>query len=204
MVVVGVTGGIGSGKGLASDFLRSRGAAIIDADEVARQLTQPGSRLVAEIASALGPQFVREDGALDRRKLARAVFSDPQSVSKLNAIMHPPIMEEIQQRLAQLRRERSHAIVCVVAPLLLEAGGRGTVDRVLVMAAQQEERVRRVMARDNLTEEEVRLRMAAQMSLEQQRRSADWVVDTTAGREAAVQQLEEVWAELKTLASASN
>ena len=196
MLVVGITGGIGSGKGLAAEFFRRRGAVVIDADAIAREVMQPGSPVLDEVASAFGQEILRADGGLDRRRLSQAVFGQPGAVERLNSLTHPPIMAEIKRRLDGLRREGKATVVCVVAPLLLEAGGRDTVDRVLVIAADEGERVRRVMARDGLAEDEVRERMAAQMVPAEQRRGADWVVDTTPGRSAARRQLEAVWQEL--------
>jgi dephospho-CoA kinase len=206
MVVIGITGGIGSGKGLATEFFRSRGAVILDADEVSRELAAPGSPMLQEIVADFGQQFLRADGTLDRRGLAEHVFADPARVAHLNAITHPHIMAEIRRRLDQLRAScasnpaRAAAVVCLVAPLLLEAGGRSAVDRVLVMTAFEPERVRRVMERDGLGEEAVRQRMSLQMPAEEQVKQADWVVDTTEGREAALRRLEEVWAEVVSAA----
>jgi dephospho-CoA kinase len=195
MIVVGITGGIGSGKGLAADFFRGRGAAIIDADEIAREMVAPGSTVLAELAAAFGPQVVQADGALDRRKLASRVFGRPEAVARLNAITHPAVLREIDQRLAARRREKNVRVVCVVAPLLLEVGYQRTVDRVLVMVAEEEERVRRVMARDGVSREEVQGRMHAQMAPEAQRGLADWVVDNTGSPEATQRQLEAIWSE---------
>ena len=140
-----------------------------------------------------------EKGQLDRRKLARAAFSSQETASRLNAVTHPAIEAEIERLIAELADDGRSLVICLVAPLLLEAGyaGRGKVDRVLVMAADRQERIRRVVKRDGLTEEEVRQRMAAQMPEEEQRRLADWVVDTTAGKEQAEQQLERIWSELQ-------
>lgn len=196
MVVLGITGGIGAGKGLATEFFRTRGAVIIDADQVSRELTGPGSPLVAQIASVFGAEYARPDGSLDRARLGRRVFGDRAALARLNEIMHPPILAEVERRLEAARRAGAQ-VVCVVAPLLLEAGARGLVDRLLVVTAQEGERVRRVRERDGLSEAEVRERMAAQMLTGEQRRQADWVVDTTESREAARRQLEQVWAELK-------
>jgi dephospho-CoA kinase len=196
MLVIGITGGIGSGKSLAAEFFRCRGAAILDADEVARELTRPGSALLKEIAAAFGGEVVRPDGSLDRRGLAARVFESPEAVAKLNAITHPVIMSEIERRLQALAEEGKAQVACVVAPLLLEAGGRKLVDRLLVMRADEAERVRRVVARDGLSAEEVRARMAAQMPAADQVQEADWVVDTDRGKGAALRQLEEIWERL--------
>jgi len=111
---------------------------------------------------------------------------------------HPPIMDAIGRELGRMASESETGIVCLVAPLLLEVecGPGGKVDRVLVMVADEEERIRRVMARDGLTAEEVQQRIRAQMPVEEQRRRADWVVDTAGGKEQAISQLESVWREL--------
>lgn len=171
---------------------------IIDADEVARELTRSGTPLVERIKAEFGSEFVRADGSLDRRRLARAVFGDPAATARLNAITHPPILAAVDEKIAELKAEGNARLVCLVAPLLLEVGeARGRrVDRVLVMMAEEEERVRRVVERDGLTAQEVRERMAAQMPAEEQRRRADWVVDTTGGREIARRQLDAIWSEL--------
>jgi dephospho-CoA kinase len=146
--------------------------------------------------SAFGPDLLREDGSLDRRKLSRAVFGDSQAVARLNALTHPPIKLEIQRRLGELASEEGEQLVCVVAPLMLEAGCEELVDRLLVVVAEERERVRRVAGRDGLTEGEVRQRMAAQLPPADQCREADWVVDTTPGREDARRQLDVIWGEL--------
>jgi len=196
MIIVGITGGIGTGKGLATEFFRNRGAAIIDADEIARELMQPGSQILADIVAEFGRCMLREDGSLDRRRLARRVFGDPRAVRKLNEITHPPIKDEIQRRIEKLRREQTTGVAFLVAPLLLEAGLGGTVDHLLVMTADEEKRVRRVVARDRVSEEEVRERIAAQMPAGEQVGQAEWVVDTSGGREEAYQRLSTIWAEL--------
>jgi dephospho-CoA kinase len=161
-------------------------------------LSQPGGPLVARIAAEFGPEFVREDGSLARRELARCVFRETAAAARLNAATHAVIIAEVEQRIERIRARAETSVICLVAPLLLEAGyGRGKgVDRVLVMTAAEDERVRRVMERDGLTAEEVEERIAAQMPVREQRRYADWVVDTTAGKQEALTQLERVWAEL--------
>jgi dephospho-CoA kinase len=196
MLVVGITGGIGVGKGVATQFFRSRGAAVVDADEVAHGLMRPGSPVVGEVADAFGQHVLREDGGLDRGALSQAVFGDPQAVARLNALTHPHIKAEIRRRLNALRREGVARVVCLVAPLLVEAGCEELVDRLVVMVADEEERIRRVVARDGLSEAEVRQRMAAQLPPDVVAQRADWAVDTTGGREVAYRQLEAIWAEL--------
>ena len=143
--------------------------------------------------------MVGEQGDLDRRRLAQLAFGCTEKTARLNAITHPAILEVIERSIEEIARSGRQRVICLVAPLLLEAGyGRGrTVDRVLLMAADQQERIRRVVERDGLTEEEVKERIAAQMPVAEARRRADWVVDTTGGREQAFKQLERIWSELQ-------
>jgi len=196
MVILGITGGIGSGKSVAAELFRSRGAAIIDADEVARALMSRGSPLLRTVVAAFGENVLQPDGSLERRRLSQKVFRNPEAVAALNALTHPPIMAEIERRLGELASGGRTCVACVVAPLLLEAGGRSAVQRLLVMWADEDERVRRVMARDGLSETEVRERIAAQMPAGEQVREADWVIDTMAGMAATRRQLQEIWEQL--------
>jgi dephospho-CoA kinase len=198
VVVLGITGGIGSGKGLATDFFGQRGAVIVDADEISHQLTGPGSPLLPVLAEEFGPEILRPDGRLDRKVLAERAFISPEATRRMNAIMHPAILAEVDRQLDLARQQPGVTVICLVAPLLLEAGLRkGTgVDRVLVLVADETERIRRVRERDNATEAEVKQRMAAQLPAAKQIREADWVVDTTAGREQARAQFARIWEEL--------
>jgi dephospho-CoA kinase len=154
---------------------------------------------VRQIAAEFGPGFVDESGNLDRRRLAQVAFSSPETAARLNAVTHPAIMAAIERMVNELAQDGRTRVICLVAPLLLEVGyARGTkLDRVLVMTADERERIRRVVERDGLTEEEVRQRLAAQMPAAEQRRQADWVVDTTGGREQALRELERIWSELQ-------
>jgi len=196
MLVLGLTGGIGSGKSFAAECLRRRGAAIVDADEIAREVVRPGSPVIAALAEAFGPEVVRPDGGLDRARLARTVFGKAECVARLNAITHPPIVQETDRRLARLREEGKCRVACLVAPLLVEAGLQDRVDKLLVLTAEEEERIRRVVARYGVTREEVRRRIAAQLPSGVLREAADWVVDTTQGRANTQRQLEAIWRQL--------
>ncbi len=197
MIVVGLTGGIGSGKSLAAEFFRARGAEVVDADEIAREVVQPGSPVLAEIVAAFGRDTLQADGRLDRRRLASLVFGHPEAVARLNALTHPAILEEIARRLEEMRKEGGVRVVCVVAPLLLEAGGRCLVDRVVLMIAEEGERIRRVVRRDGVSQEEVRRRIEAQMRPERQRAQADWVVDNSGSEAQTRRQLEAIWEEME-------
>ncbi len=169
MLVVGLTGGIGSGKSLAAARFEELGVPVLDADRIGRELVAPGREALAAIVQAFGPQVLRPDGSLDRAGLRERIFRDPETRRRLEAILHPRIRREMERRLARLR-----APYCVlVIPLLLEAGQRDLVDRVLVVdapVALQKERVRR---RDGLDEATLEAILAAQWDRERRRAAAD-------------------------------
>ena len=197
MRILGITGGIASGKSFVAEFFRQRGLPVIDADQVARELVRAGSPLLAEIVGAFGPEVLTPQGDLDRRKLARLIFADSEARQRLDSLCHAPILAEIQARLDALRDSRpTPDLAVVVAPLLFEADAPHLVDKVLLVAAEEGERLRRLRSREELSEQEARQRLAAQMPLADQRRLADWIVDTTPGREATLARLEALWPRL--------
>ena len=197
MFVLGLTGGIGSGKGRVAELLRQRGAVVVDADAIARELVQPGQPLLAELVGGFGPGILRSDGALDREGLARLVFADPQAREQLDRITHPPILRAIRARLEELRGgARPPELVVAVMPLLFEAGAQDLVDKVLVVYADPEERVRRIVQRDGLSAEEARVRIEAQMPADEQLRRADFTLDTTGSFEDTDRRFARLWPRL--------
>lgn len=169
---VGLTGGIGSGKSEVARILESLGAYIVDTDRLAREAVAPGSDGLRQIAR-MWPSVVRDE-CLDRAALAQIVFHDPTARERLNAIVHPHV-----RRLADEadRYAREGQLVVHVVPLLFETGYGGRVDASIVVIAPEEERIRRVMQRDRLTEEQVRARMASQIDPEQARARAGYVIE---------------------------
>ena len=160
MLLIGLTGGIGSGKSAVSRCFERRGVPVIDADRVAREVVEPGEPGLAEIAAAFGKDLVRADGTLDRALLRERVFADPDARHGLEAILHPRIRERMRDRLAALPAGTPYAVL--VIPLLLETGQRDLVDRVLVVEAAEPLRIARVTGRDDVPEEQVRRIIAAQ------------------------------------------
>lgn len=197
MRVICLTGGIGSGKSRVAALLRQLGAAVISADEVARELSRPGTDVHRAIVAAFGPDVVAADGTLDRRALGRRVFADPEARRCLEGITHPAIRKEMEQRLAALRAapDPPPAVVLEI-PLLFETGGRYPCDQVWVVYAPEEVRVARVMARDGLSRDEVLARMRAQWPLEEKVRRADVVIDNGGPWEDAERQVRTAWARL--------
>ena len=175
MLVVGLTGGIGSGKTAVSDRFARYGVPIIDTDLLARELVEPGQPALTEIVTAFGLDCLDGAGRLDRARLRERVFADASGRRRLEAILHPQIRALSRQRLAQLTAPYS----LLVIPLLAETGRTDWIDRVLVVDAPEAERLRRVMARDQTDEEQARRILAAQASREQRLALADEVVENS-------------------------
>ncbi len=171
MLVIGLTGGIGSGKSAASQCFERRGVPIVDADVVAREVVAPGEPALTEIARAFGDEMIQDDGALDRARLRERVFADPEARKRLEGILHPRIREQMAAHLAALPACTPYAVL--VIPLLLETGQRDLVDRILVIEAGEPVRVARVAARDRASTDQVRRVIAAQCSADERAAMAD-------------------------------
>jgi dephospho-CoA kinase len=196
-VTVALTGGIGAGKTAVTDLLAARGAVVVDADEVARLVVEPGEPALQEIAEAFGPDMIGPDGRLRRQALAAAVFPDPQQLARLNAITHPRIEERTREL---LRSAAEGAVVVYAMPLLVENGqaGRGW-DLVVVVDAPDEVRLQRLVAGRGLSADDARARMAAQATREQRNAIADVIIDNSADRAALAAQVERLWDRLQRL-----
>lgn len=172
--IVGLTGGIGSGKSAAATLFEEFGAAVVDTDAIAHELTAPGGTAIAPIRAAFGDEVVAPNGALDRAAMRRKVFTDAQAKGRLEAILHPMIRAEADRRSAAARAP----YVVLVVPLLVESGGyRSSVQRVAVVDCPEAVQVARVMSRSGLSAEEARAIMAAQVGREARLAVADDVID---------------------------
>jgi dephospho-CoA kinase len=190
-VRIGLTGGIGSGNSTVSALLAARGAVVIDADRIAREVLEPGTPGLAAVVEAFGAQVLRDDGALDRPALAGVVFADPAARKRLDGIVHPLV----RARAVELAAEAPEgAVVVHDVPLLVETGQAGSYDVVLVVRADPEVRVRRLVQR-GLTEEDARARIAAQATDEQRRAVADVVLDNDGTEEELAAQVDRFWNE---------
>jgi len=200
--VVGLTGGIGTGKSTVARMLEELGAVVIDADAIVHELQAPGTPLVGAIAEAFGSDVVDASGALDRKTLAARVFGDPDARRRLNALVHPPTAAEMARRL-EAARARGVPLVVLDIPLLLEGrqGGAGAasalpLDAVIVAYAPEEVQVQRACARDGVDPEQVQARLRAQLPIEEKRALADRVIDNSGSREATRRQVEALYREL--------
>jgi dephospho-CoA kinase len=188
---IGLTGGIGSGKSTVSALLAARGAVVIDADRIAREVVEPGTPGLAAVVEAFGEQVLRDDGSLDRAGLAAVVFADPAARRTLDGIVHPLVRARSAELAAAVPDD---AVVVHDVPLLVETGRAGSYDVVLVVRADPEVRVRRLVQR-GLSEEDARARIAAQATDEQRREVADVVLDNDGTEEELAAQVERFWAQ---------
>lgn len=201
--VIGLTGGLASGKSTVAAMLRDLGAVVVDADAIVRELQEPGTPVYREIVGAFGHNVVRPDGSLDRSALASRIFADPVARQRLNAITHPRVRERIRQEVADLlARIPAGAIIVLDVPLLLDTAPRDTfpVEGVIVVAIDEATQIARFRARTGLSEEEARGRLRAQRPLREKVGEADWVIDNNGSPEETRRQVEALWRRLTSSA----
>ena len=191
MFLIGLTGGIGSGKSTVATRLKALGARIVDADKIAREIVEPGEPALAELAEAFDG-VLNADGTLNRAELARQAFAAPDATEKLNSITHPRIRERTLERFAQARTDGVPVLVYDM-PLLIENGEYKKMDHVLVVDAADEIRIDRLVNSRGLDEEDARRRIAAQISREERLAAADSVVDNSGTRDQLLQQVDTFW-----------
>jgi len=197
MLIVGLTGGVASGKTAVSRVLREEGAYIIDADQIARELVQPHKPAWNEIIRAFGKEILQEDRSVDRKELADKIFADPEQRKVLNQILHPRIKEEIARRAREIGQTNPEAIVVIDAPLLVELGMHHNVDRLIVVTSTQTQQIERLKKRDGRSPEEALRLLSSQMPGEEKEKLADFVVRNEGSLEEMKKRAKEVFKELK-------
>lgn len=193
--LVGLTGGIGSGKSTVADLIRAQGVPVLDADQLAREVTAPGEPALAEIAH-VWPQAIAPDGRLDRKKLGATVFADPAARRRLEAITHPRIQERARAQ-AQAMETQGHRLAFYEASLLVETGRHREYDGLVVVSADDEQQIARVVARDGCTHEQATARLRAQLPLADKAKVATHIIDNSGDLEATRRQVERLLADLR-------
>jgi dephospho-CoA kinase len=176
-VTVGLTGGIASGKSTVKALFEELGVPVVDADQIAREVVAPGTAGLREIVAAFGEEMLAADGTLDRKKLASVVFEDVEARARLNAITHPRIAARSAERMAEVAAKTGAPYVLYEAALLVENGIHRMLPALVLVALDEETQLARLVARDGLTAEEARARLAAQLPLAKKLEVADYVID---------------------------
>ncbi|MDJ0781556.1 MAG: dephospho-CoA kinase [Desulfosarcinaceae bacterium] len=195
-MVVGLTGGIASGKSTVAQQLRDLGADIIDADQLAREAVAPGGVAYDEVVEMFGTQIVAPDGCLDRQKLGTLVFADAQRRRQLEAVIHPYVRQVSQRRWTAIARRRPEALIIWDVPLLFESGMDRGLREIVVVYAPRAIQLERLIARDGLSEAAANARIAAQMDLDAKCRRATRVIDNSGSRRDTTRQVEQLFHDL--------
>ncbi len=196
MKLVGLTGGIGSGKSTVAKMLAEAGLTVVDADRIAREIMEPGSPVLDEVAAEFGADLVSDEGVLDRGELARRAFATEETTQRLNAITHPAIRAESKQQFAAAAN-RGEEVAVYDMPLLVELGLHRDMDLTVVVDVEVEERVRRLVNTRGLDEQDVRARISRQISDDARKAVADVVIDNNGDLAALASQVEGLIAKLK-------
>jgi len=197
MIKLGLTGGIGSGKSTVSAMFRELGAHVIDADVLAREALAPGSPASTEVVRSFGEGILGPDGGIDRKALADVVFGDAAKRAALEAVVHPYVFREAERITCDIAKAEPDAVVVFDAALIIETGAHRRMDRVVVVWCRPDTQLARVMRKFGFTENEARLRVAAQMPLYEKRAYASHVVDNDGPLDDTRRQVEAIYREVK-------
>jgi dephospho-CoA kinase len=190
---IGLTGGIACGKSTVANLLVRRGALLIDADQIAREVVLPGSPALGQIVQRFGQAVLQEDGSLYRKKLGEIIFADQAARRELEAIVHPVIRQRMREQLSAFEQADPDKLVVVDIPLLYESKLESMVDDVLVVYVPRDIQLERLMTRDGLTIEQAEGRLAAQMPIEEKRALADFVIDNSGTLEQTEREVDAFW-----------
>ncbi len=194
--VVGLTGGIASGKSTVSSLLKDLGVVIIDADDIARSIVRVGSDALKEIRAYFGQEYFFSNGELNRKKLGEHVFNQEEALDKLNEITHPRIIEKIKNEINWHKQNSPNPVIIVDAALLIEMGLVDLVDEVWLVAVPYGTQLKRLMERENLTVEGAENRISSQMSLEEKKHFADKIIDNSGDVVALEEQVRKIWQDM--------
>lgn len=193
MQLIGLTGNIASGKSVVATLFKSYGAHVIDADQIARDVVQPGKPAYNSIIQEFGVTILKQDKTIDRDKLANIVFDDEKKRKRLNSIVHPEVATELLRRVSELAADESVEVVVIEAALLFEAGAESLVNKTVVVWCDEETQIQRLMERDGISEEAARSRIASQMPAKEKRKRADYLIETNGPMSDTINRAMEVY-----------
>jgi dephospho-CoA kinase len=196
MIVIGLTGGILTGKSTVSEILAKLGAVIIDADKIGHEAYRPQTKVWREVVDAFGTGILKQNGEIDRKKLGDIVFNDPKALSRLNEITHPAMHSMMKEEIEKLRNEGVDVVV-LEAAVLIEANWTDLVDEVWVTVAPEETAVKRLQNRGGLSEQQARARIRSQLSSEERAKHADVIINTNCDLAEVRAKVERLWRRLQ-------
>lgn len=199
MLRVGLTGGLASGKSFVGHALEGMGCFLIQADKLGHQVIEPGGEAYEAVLHEFGREILKPDGSIDRRLLASEVFSRPERLEKLNALVHPAVRDRIEKLTEEFARRVPDGIAVTEAAILIEAGSYRNYSRLIVAVCREEQQIERAMERDHLTRDEVLDRIRRQMPLEEKVKYAHYVIDTSGAKEHTLEQTRAVYNSLRRL-----
>ena len=200
MLIAGLTGGLACGKSFVAAAFGELGCHVVEADALGHEVMRPEGEAHVQILAEFGPSILDEQGAIDRRKLARIVFADRAALERLNAIVHPAVRARARSLFREIGERDPHAIVIYAAAILIETGGHRECEKVILVSCTREQHVERALERQT-SRADVLARLARQMPEEEKRKFADYVIDTSGTKENTLRQTKMVYEDLRTLAS---
>ena len=199
-MIIGLTGGIASGKSTVAKMFKELGAKIVDADELGHRVILPGKPAWKKVVNLFGPEILKDDLNIDREKLGKIVFNDPEGLKNLNAITHPEIIKLIAKEIKEAKKrsspEEKEEILIIDAALIYEAKIDNLMDKIIVVYTEEEEQFRRLGQRSNLSKEEALKRIKSQIPLKEKAKRADYVIDNSNSLDQTRKQVEKAWKKL--------
>jgi|LQYC01.1.fsa_nt_gi dephospho-CoA kinase len=197
MLIVGLTGGIASGKSTMADMFKKEGAYIIDIDIISRDVVKPGKPAWQDVIHIFGKEILNDDQTLNRKKVGDIVFSDAEKRKKLEEIIHPEITAESLMKINKIAKKDNQAIVIIDIPLLIETGKQDTVDKVVLVFTSPQVQIERLVKRDGLSLEDAHKRLAAQMPIENKKKYAQYIINNEEPLDKIQKKVKEIFRELK-------
>jgi dephospho-CoA kinase len=197
MLKVGLTGGLASGKSFVGHALEQMGCLLIQADELGHAVLEPGAEAYDAVIAEFGREILDADGRIDRRRLGREVFNNPERLEKLNALVHPPVRARARKLMETFAQREPDGIAVSEAAILIETGSYRNYDRLIVATCGEQQQIERAMERDRLSREEVLARLRRQMPLQEKVKYADYVIDTSGDKQRTLDQTRAVFEELR-------